>query len=134
VTVSVFAPLAHLSRVLVEPIWVPSGPIVCKPLASFYKIIIVHDQTASPHWARRAHGPKRRFLSAIKAPLQTTLSLQLTSRIFGNMMADCIEVAWSNNGSVISQTAHAAIFFLICASGINEVGWKAASRRGRRLI
>jgi len=39
-----------------------------------------------------------------------------------------------NNGSVITQSARATIFFLICASGIYEVGWKAASRPGRRLI
>jgi hypothetical protein len=33
------------------------------------------------------------------------------------MMANCIEVIRNNNGSVITQTARAAIFFLIYASG-----------------
>jgi hypothetical protein len=51
--------------------------------------------------------PKRRFLwGGIKAPSYATWSLQLTSRIFGNMMADNIV-----NGSVITQTSRAAIPF-----------------------
>jgi hypothetical protein len=44
------------------------------------------------------------------------------------MIADNID-----NGSVITPPVP-LYSFLICTSGISEVGWKAASRPGRRLI
>lgn len=80
------------------------------------------NDPASPHWARLGARAQARSLSGTKAPLRyksasyATSSLQLTSRIFGNMIANCLEVVLTNNRSVITQTARAAILFLICAS------------------
>ena len=85
----------------------------------------VHDQTASPHWARRGARAQAPLPLGYKSPSYATLSLQLTSRIFGNMMADCIAVVRTNIMDRLLLKPPVPpynVFFLICASG------RAASR------
>lgn len=72
---------------------------------------------ASPHWLMRGTRAQAPLPLGYKSPSYTTSSLQLTSRIFGNMITNYTEVIASNNGSVITQPSRASVFFLICASG-----------------
>lgn len=63
----------------------------------------------------RAHGPAAASLGD-GGPAHATSSLQLTSRIFGNMMADCIEVVMVSR--LLLKPPVLPYSFFICASGI----------------